>query len=347
MICLKKTPYEVLQVSKNATEDELKKAYRRLSKIYHPDMNPGDKEAEIRFKEVSESYETLKDPQKRKKLDMDLYNYEGHTTSTTVNSSAYDIFNSLFQDDIENHNKEREDYIKFLEDMEPKFNKYNKTLENEMSSALNSGWFLTTLDSFYDKKVRIKNELEDLKLRAQAFDNFQEYYLEIIKKIETLYSKGLSGLDEYLNSSNRTKYDPEVFINLKHSIEDIIHGLELKRLDKLAYLKQELEDRNLNLYEYLSKRNLDQFNVSISNMGTILKSMKLIDEINEFLDPYGITIEGFLKSKGRLLIDMKCRELLSIRDAIKNYIDSKKSVSLEDINLIDFEEGTTITSVKK
>ena len=65
----KRDYYEVLGVSKTATEEELKKAYRSLAKKYHPDMNPGDKDAEAKFKEASEAYAVLSDPDKRAKYD--------------------------------------------------------------------------------------------------------------------------------------------------------------------------------------------------------------------------------------------------------------------------------------
>ena len=65
----KRDYYEVLGLSKGATEDEIKKAYRKIAIKYHPDRNPGDKEAEEKFKEAAEAYDVLHDPQKRQQYD--------------------------------------------------------------------------------------------------------------------------------------------------------------------------------------------------------------------------------------------------------------------------------------
>ena len=65
----KRDYYEVLGVSRSASDAEIKKAYRALAKKYHPDMNPGDKEAEKKFKEASEAYAVLSDSEKRRQYD--------------------------------------------------------------------------------------------------------------------------------------------------------------------------------------------------------------------------------------------------------------------------------------
>src|SRR5689334_8963559 len=61
--------YETLGVKRNASEDEIKKAHRKLARQYHPDRNPGDKQAEARFKEIQEAYDILSDKTKRAQYD--------------------------------------------------------------------------------------------------------------------------------------------------------------------------------------------------------------------------------------------------------------------------------------
>ncbi len=101
----KRDYYEVLGVSKSATPEELKKAYRKLAIKYHPDKNPGDKEAEEKFKEAAEAYDVLSDPDKRSKYDQfghnmgpqgfpggGAYSYGGGMSMDDIFSAFGDIF---------------------------------------------------------------------------------------------------------------------------------------------------------------------------------------------------------------------------------------------------------------
>jgi molecular chaperone DnaJ len=101
--------YEVLGVKKTATQDEIKKAYRKLARKYHPDANPNDPQAEEKFKEVSSAYEVLSDPEKRKQYDAGAMffgpgagarpgagGYRTYEGSPFAGSDWSDLFGSLF-----------------------------------------------------------------------------------------------------------------------------------------------------------------------------------------------------------------------------------------------------------
>ena len=101
-MAVKRDYYEVLGVSKGATDAEIKKAYRKLAKQYHPDLHPNDKEAEAKFKEISEAYEVLGDENKRAKYDrfghagFDASSGAGYGGAGGFDVDLGDIFESMF-----------------------------------------------------------------------------------------------------------------------------------------------------------------------------------------------------------------------------------------------------------
>ena len=93
----KRDYYEVLGVDKNADDATLKKAYRALAKKYHPDMNPGDKEAEQKFKEASEAYAVLSDPDKRRQYDQfGQVAAEQAASTASISVEIWAIFSAIF-----------------------------------------------------------------------------------------------------------------------------------------------------------------------------------------------------------------------------------------------------------
>src|SRR5512143_2087382 len=93
----KRDYYEILEVAKSASQDEIKKAYRKAALKYHPDRNPNNKEAEEKFKEAAEAYEVLSDETKRHRYDQ--YGHDGLRQGADFHpfSNTNDIF-SAFSD---------------------------------------------------------------------------------------------------------------------------------------------------------------------------------------------------------------------------------------------------------
>ena len=96
MAATKRDFYEVLEISREASSEEIKKAYRQMALKFHPDRNPGDDEAPKRFKEAAEAYEVLSDPEKRQRYDR--YGHAGLNGAATHDFRSTDDIMSAFSE---------------------------------------------------------------------------------------------------------------------------------------------------------------------------------------------------------------------------------------------------------
>lgn len=123
--------YQLLGIGRNASLSEIKKAYRKMARKFHPDLNPGDKNAERQFKEMTEAYEVLKDPKKRKQYDAfgtvgggfrdprQQSNFEGFDFTSSGTHSFGDIFETIFGGigDVKTRSKAKKDRSERGEDL--------------------------------------------------------------------------------------------------------------------------------------------------------------------------------------------------------------------------------------
>jgi len=162
--------YKIINVSSEATQDEIKKQYRKLALLYHPDKNPGNKEAEEKFKEIAEAYAVLSDSTKRKEFD----NLKNFGKKTTTHNNTYSSKSTNFTN---------------FDDFEPSYKKENKhddpeKLWEEFFKDYNVKNFSSFFKNFFSKSNKNKGKDRTLKLSIP----FEESYLGS-KRIITIDNK--------------------------------------------------------------------------------------------------------------------------------------------------------------
>ncbi len=142
-----KTYYEILNISVNAKDTEIKNSYRKLAKKHHPDLNPGDKEAEKTFKLISEAYETLSDSNKREKYDNLLSNPKGkkEVSSNKKSNKSQNVEFNGFGFDPRNTSGGFESFFGFT----PKGNKVEQKEQKEKKGPVDTS---AAFESFFGFK---------------------------------------------------------------------------------------------------------------------------------------------------------------------------------------------------
>lgn len=170
-------PYKVLGVSRDASDEEIKRAYRRLAKKYHPDLNPGDAEAARKMQEVNAAYEQIKDPDKAAQNPSGGYNPYGSGGYNPFGSGGYDPFGSSYrQSSGPSYQQSAAQYIRF--------GRYREALNTlEASSDRDARWYyLSALAN--DGLGNQVTALEHIR-RAVSMEPDNPEYLRVLNAMES------------------------------------------------------------------------------------------------------------------------------------------------------------------
>ncbi len=289
--------YKVLGVPENASADEIKKAYRQLAKKWHPDANPNNEEAKVKFQEINEAYEALSNPSKIKS---DASPYSENETRYENTESSFNIFNSIFESEIEAFKEGLKDYINFLDEMEPKFNEYHFSLRNEKERARHFTFFNFLIDGFSEKKTKISEEFANLKKNAEAFDQFSKLFKETEPEF-VKYGIDIGEYKSYINASLRGEKDSYFYNDLIFKIKSKLEKLQrdIKAYDDFMAFLEEIEPKcnqygrsfkkamkNLkNKKGTISKETFDQNTKRIKDdLAKLEKNAQAFDQFLEYLN---------------------------------------------------------------
>ena len=170
-------PYKVLGLSPDASDEEIKKAYRRLAKKYHPDLNPGDAEAARRMKEVNAAYEQIKNPEKfRQSQTGGQGSYGGYTQYDPFGwGSGWGGYTQTREPQGDQYQRAAEQYIRF--------GQYQQAVNALSNSAeRNAHWYYLSARAHYGMGNQV-TALEHIR-RAVSMEPDNQLYLQMLSRME-------------------------------------------------------------------------------------------------------------------------------------------------------------------
>ena len=168
-------PYKVLGVEPGASDEEIKKAYRRLAKKYHPDLNPGDEVAARKMKEVNAAYERIKNPEKYQSSQSGNTGYGGYNQYDPFGWGSYGGYQQRTTQSGDQYQRAAEQYIRF--------GQYQQAINALSNSAeKNARWYYLSAVAHYGMGNQV-TALEHIR-RAVSMEPDNQEYLNMLNRIE-------------------------------------------------------------------------------------------------------------------------------------------------------------------
>lgn len=289
--------YEILEVNSTASAEDIKKSYRRLSKIYHPDANSGDKNAEERFKKISEAYSIISDPNKRNQYDLKL-------NGSKINATSFEEWVNNMNDEFKETYSRRSGFSS-SRFRNPKQNidhlNINKTLEVDIKNLVTSD----PIQLIYEK-IEIAPDMKSAKvtktlnikinLREKYIGMYEKegsYFINIrLSKMGNETVRGItniiSGNTEKIVSIGDLNIEIKILINndrIKIEDGDIIHEIDTT-LDKVLFKKEKIRidtifNKSYNA-EITTPKYLNKLSFNIRDLGFVKKNGLLGSYIIKF-----------------------------------------------------------------
>lgn len=295
--------YEILGVEKNATEDDIKKAYRKLAIKYHPDKNPDNPEAEAQFKKIAEAYAVLSDSGKRRSYDLGFPADFGEAFSGG-NFDPFSIFNSFFQ------NQDIDSFINnMFSDQGPMMGNFDDILGGpEIKFTIHTFTQMPGMEklgdvNFFDvlKKTQdgLKNRIKEKYARQEPRNSELEKRMEKLERINHKLSSKVELLKK--NKQSKKKFE-NIEKKLSVSVEDILEG-KSKKIKITRYIKKDKDSQfeeedvkfKFNLEKYLEKQiytfeGEGHINYSYEQPGDLIIRIQIVNNIIKYNSQKGTIV---------------------------------------------------------
>lgn len=354
------TYYETLGVQENATQEEIKKAYRKIARSTHPDFHPGDKEKEEKFKEANQTYEILSDESKRQDYDFRL-NHQSTTkenisrtkssSKSTTHKWTYWNPNAAWgwgQED--NLNEKINELIEDIKKAEQEIKKYGLSYKNTLDYIEQNRDSITRefIANTYNKIREKKLELQE---RERAYSWLKDEYEKAKKLLTDPFPEEFeTKILPYLEFSNIGKYKKAYYDKMRMELGDYASARLFKLSNKKEIIIRDLYNRGFHdlniIFNNLINKDKDMIEEDIE---TLRRFIEVFDSISKNLFEFKISINELLAKLHKDINTISLKELEIINANINTILQENRFFRKKLITSLDsynFEDAINSTHKK-